>query len=503
MSSKDWVADWLDNPIFLKHVRSRLRRQPLFSAMVITLVLCFCVVWGGFALNGFISGGAFGTLLALQVIVLAIIGATQVGTSVGAARASGILDFHRVSPLTSTELALGFFFGAPVREYLLFAVTLPFSILCVAIGTPDFRGFLQVMILLLFSSWLIHGFSLINGLVLKKQAGSRGVVGLVLFLGLMSSSFWPMFGNVANWLDSDPRLTFFGISLPWLAVILLYQLPVLYFVFLASRRKFESERLHPFSKPQAIAAMAVLGVLIVGGTWNLPDLEPLAIVVLYVLVLVGIVLAAMVTPTQAEYYKGLWRAHKQGASRLSLWDDLSLNRPFLVVVCGIVLVAATIASARIRGTSSGLVSPVRDAYPLAIANGVLILAYHGLALQFFQLRFGRRGVNYLSLFLFLVWVLPLIAGTIYTLANIRPDSKPQVIFALSPIAGLGLTAAVTAEASASSDYMAVAGAAITPSLLFAFVFNGLVTAARRRIRKGVLLAIEKSRQIDPANVALG
>ena len=45
----------------------------------------------------------------------------------------------------------------------------------------------------------------------------------------------------------------------------------------------------------------------------------------------------------------------------------------------------------------------------------------------------------------------------------------------------------------SSDFMAVAGAAITPSLFFAFLFNGLVTAARRRVRRAVAIATEKTR----------
>ena len=73
-------------------------------------------------------------LLALQAVILVVMGASQVGSSVGAARASGILDFHRVSPLTPAELTLGFFFGAPVREYVLFACTLPLSVLCLALG---------------------------------------------------------------------------------------------------------------------------------------------------------------------------------------------------------------------------------------------------------------------------------------------------------------------------------------------------------------------------------
>jgi hypothetical protein len=491
--SKDWVADWLDNPIFIKHLRSRLRTQPLASAIVIVLVLCLCITWGGYELDGFLSGGAFGTFLALQTVILAIMGASQIGSAVGSARASGILDFHRVSPLTPTELSLGFFFGAPIREYFLFACTLPFSFLCVALGTPDFRGLLQLMILLVVSSWVLHAFSLLNALVLKKQAGARGVVGVVIFIGMLTGSFFPGFGRIAGVIDRDPRLSFYGISLPWLAVVLLYQVPVLFFLSLASRRKMDSERLHPFSKPQAIMAMAVLGLLVLGGIWELTDVEYLAVVVLYVLAIVAILLTTAVTPSQAESYKGLWRAHKQGKASLALWDDLSLNRPFLAVVCAILLITATIAWNRLRGEYLGRNLVFREAFPLAIADGVVVVAYFGLALQFFQLRFGRRGTNYFSLFLFLVWVVPLIAGSIYVFADFRTQGGPsQVIYAISPVAGIGLATGMGAGGGQGSDFMAVAGAAITPSLLFAFVFNGLVSAARKRVQRAVRIAIEKS-----------
>jgi hypothetical protein len=81
MTSNNPLADWLDNPVFVKHVRSRLRAQPLASSVVIVLVLCVCVTWGGFVLDGFRTGGAFGTFLALQTVILAIMGASQVGTS--------------------------------------------------------------------------------------------------------------------------------------------------------------------------------------------------------------------------------------------------------------------------------------------------------------------------------------------------------------------------------------------------------------------------------------
>ena len=86
--------------------------------------------------------------MAIQVVLLVIMGAAQVNASVNGAAHSGILDFHRVSPLTPTELTLGFFFGAPIREYALFAATLPFTVLCMAFGVPSFRGFLQLMIII-------------------------------------------------------------------------------------------------------------------------------------------------------------------------------------------------------------------------------------------------------------------------------------------------------------------------------------------------------------------
>ena len=48
MMSSDWLADWADNPIFIKHLRSRFRRQPLVSSIFVTVVLCICIAWGGF-----------------------------------------------------------------------------------------------------------------------------------------------------------------------------------------------------------------------------------------------------------------------------------------------------------------------------------------------------------------------------------------------------------------------------------------------------------------------
>ena len=87
----------------------------------------------------------------------------------GGAKVSGILDFHRVSPLTPAELTLGFFFGAPIREYVLFACTLPFVALFLAFGVPSVHGFIQLSILMVAIAWVFHGLALLNSLIMKGQ----------------------------------------------------------------------------------------------------------------------------------------------------------------------------------------------------------------------------------------------------------------------------------------------------------------------------------------------
>jgi len=493
----DWerILDWLDNPILVKHLRSRLRIQPLITAIVVVQVLCLCIAWGGYQLGTFASGGAFGLLLTLQTIILVIIGAAQVGAAVGGARSSGILDFHRVSPVSPTALALGFFFGAPIREYVLFASTLPLTALCLAFGTPSLHGFVQLMIVLIGAAWLIHGLAMLNALISKPRSSSRGVIGIVVFVLFFGSYAFLGLSRSAALVDLGLRLSFYGISLPWLAVVLIYLSALLFFIYLACVRRMTSERIHPLSKPQGIAAMTILSILLLGGIWKREEFEVLNVVALYILVIVAVLLLAMVTPTRAEYLKGLWRARKQDRSQLPPWDDLSLNRVFLVMACAIALVTATIAWQASPRPNVPFQGQVTSSLPLAIASGVLVVAYFGLSLQFFLLGFGARGRMYFSLFLFLAWFLPLVAGTIGLMASMRMNNaRPmEIVYSISPAAGLAMTAYGVREEFFAKGIQA---ATITPALLFTFVFNSLLVAARRRVYREFVTASQAQPKLD-------
>jgi hypothetical protein len=204
-------------------------------------------------------------------------------------------------------------------------------------------------------------------------------------------------------------------------------------------------------------------------------------------------LTMMVTPTQADYAKGLFRAQKQGKTRLPWWDDLSFNWVGLALIAGIVLAAGTIAGTVAAGAPNAFAASRQGSFPLALAATVLTVAYFGLAFQYFLLRFAKRGAMYFALFIFIVWLLPIVAGSIQSLASGPMRSNDNVgapLFALSPAPGIGMVAAIGDDQLAT----AVQAATITPALLFTFVFNYLLIGARRRVMRTVFLATAKKQE---------
>jgi hypothetical protein len=66
----------------------------------------------------------------------------------------------------------------------------------------------------------------------------------------------------------------------------------------------------------------------------------------------------------------------------------------------------------------------------------------------------------------------------------RTNEIGYPLYALSPIAGIGMVASVGDVSLAST----VQSSAITPALLFTFVFNYLLIGARKRVIKAVYIA---------------
>lgn len=63
----------------------------------------------------------------LQTFILFIIGTGQVAGGMTADAEEGTMDYMRLTPMTPLAKVLGYLFGLPVREWIMFASTLPFT----------------------------------------------------------------------------------------------------------------------------------------------------------------------------------------------------------------------------------------------------------------------------------------------------------------------------------------------------------------------------------------
>jgi hypothetical protein len=469
----------LDNPITTKHIRSRLRRGQVLSPVTVVAVLSLLIAWWGYVAGHYHDAGVARLAAMLQGVVLVFMGAGQIGVSLSGARESGILDFHRISPLPPAVTTLGFFLGAPVREYVLALIPIPLLLISVGAGGISVGDFLQWQLALLLIAWAFHVVALLSALVSRRPVRNGGagliVLGVIVFGNLSGWLFYGLRGFAAS--EGPITLPFFGLSLHWLAWLALYSLPLIGFGMLAATRKMRSARAHLLSKPQAVAFLATSTILILGAARDPDSFRPLDALILYGLCGAGVLASLPIVPTLGEYTRGLRRAARHGHVHLPAWDDLALNRPALAALCAIVLLGGSVL---FWGQDAAGTRPPH--LSLAVAVAVLTVAYVGLAHQYFALVAATRSGALLGLFLFLVWVVPLLAGSILGIAGAEGAPR-DVLFGLSPVSALAMLCMESQFATRVPDALRLA--ALVPAIGLPFLFNNLVTLQRRKVDAAV------------------
>lgn len=462
------LADMIrDNPILIRHMRARLRWQQVVTAMVIVLVLSGCLTLLG--LLSLLTGdpnsdqtwySAVILTIVLQGLVLFLIGGAQVGSAVGSARESGMMDFHRISPQSPSALAFGFLLGGPIREYMMFACTLPgFAILVTTVPQSLLvSGNLQVdqlwllPLVMLVLALLYHAIGIVGGLsVSGAQRRSAGVLVILVViiattLGLFPpmayfSILAPMWLALNNDLQNMPiQFTFFGVHLPIVFLSLLHQGTLFVFVWLAAVQKIRQENIPPFTRPIALLFFAVIGFLCLGDVvirsdyWNGTSADETSMtVLLYSLTVLALILSALITPQEGQLTRGIRQARKVGLPRVPRWSNAAANWPPVLVFAGMLLVFSLVGT-----VICYLINPnLRLGATLAaivIAIGTVL--QFGFMHQYFLLKFRKQGNNYFALALFLVWLLPVILGLL--IAALQADEVIWMgVMSFSPLAGLG------------------------------------------------------------------
>jgi hypothetical protein len=178
------------NPIFRRYCQSRLRLRGLGIGLLIVVLLA------GFITALVVSIGVRNDsspvdaartgiipLLVLQGLILFVVGTAQVAGGMVAERDEGVIDYQRLIPMSPLAKVLGYIFGLPVREYVLFGATLPFTAYLLWRGQVDWHVWLPLYSVVLTSTLLYHFTGLLTGTVVKNRRWAFLVsIGLVFAL---------------------------------------------------------------------------------------------------------------------------------------------------------------------------------------------------------------------------------------------------------------------------------------------------------------------------------
>jgi hypothetical protein len=340
---------------------------------------------------------AFLPILVLQGILLLLTGTGAVTATLVQEEEEGMIEFQRLTPLPPAWKMVGYLFGLPVREYVLFGLTLPFSVIGIWMGKLPLESVAKVYGILFSSAVLYHLTGYCAGFVIRtRRLGARivqvAVVVLYLVLPQLSNFGYIVFEHLtvrpvfqeqlsvplrqsfAPRLPRDEKteVAFYGLELPQFVFSLTIQ-GALILVFLSMiRRKWIDSGRHPIGKGTAFGLLAGTAIVVLGNLLPLVEdgrvfpstlmksagpgisrallrsLVPkssaaeaglLVGLLSMVLLLLGMFLLLQILPTRGEAIRGWRRAARLGRQRLPWRGDEASALPW-AAACGLAAGAA-------------------------------------------------------------------------------------------------------------------------------------------------------------------
>jgi hypothetical protein len=389
----------------------------------------------------------------IQAILLMVFGTGAVAAGVAQERDEGLLDYQRMTPMSPTSKILGYLFGLPVREYALFAMTLPIVVVAVAVSGFSLVTLLHFYAVFFTSVWVYHMTGLVAGMVAPKpRLASMLSIGLVIVLyfvlpnlsrvGITFFEFLTIrptfFGLLQQELPEHLRApaevsgidsfrdvpVFAGLVHPT-AYTLLVQGFLIVAMFSVAHRKWRNPAAHIFSKGGAAAVFTGVLVFLLGSIWAVivqedayrSVFEPfnealkldhrapetLQLLLSVFTVIMGAAYLALVTavsPSRHTTVEGWRRVQKLGLRRPGLNSDAASSLPVALAMLALSLLAGGLLLAQANA---------RDEYyaagptlPALVVLGVIIIG----ACLFVQGVRESLSMRVYCVALFLLWMVP-------------------------------------------------------------------------------------------------
>ena len=375
----------------------------------------------------------YGWTIGVEILVLIIGGFSRVSNNLANERKSGMWDANRLTPLKPSQLVLGYWMGSPLREFYMALVLAGTGLVVVLLGKLPITIWLGSQVLI-FSTALFFGLlAALVGFVFQRP--QNAVIFLALFCFGQAISFampqyavtnflLPVYGIIhLFFVDAGLNDDYFQLwggapqifGLPIYPILLTLGLQFLIGIFLwrAALRKTANPFQPVLLRWEAIAIFGILLVAQHGLMWNLwhgrfsadRDLDHglLPSFVQGGTILLGSIILACTCP-QPETVR-------LKAMRLGLKNVGSIF-PGSAVAVGLLLtvVAAIISLSQFIRDLAHL----WEVYLIAVGNLLAFFLVFPLLLDFCRLRFRRRAIGFVALWLFVLCLLPYILAVIFT-----------------------------------------------------------------------------------------
>lgn len=464
-----------ENPLIIRGVRSRLRPQQAISWGLITIVACaflYVIVSKNATQHtnttpAEASREAIVPLLILQGVILMVMGTGAVAGGMARERTYRLLDYQRLTPMRPGAKILGMLIGLPIREYCMFALTLPFVFYAAWVGNMPMGVLFKFYIVFISSAIVYHMTGLVAGMIVDKpwRAGtvSQGLIFLLylalpqisnagftffehltarpVFYGMMQMHIAPKnlleaYADTVNY-QRYQSVDFFGMQLMPVYFSLAVQAFALLSLYVIVYRKWLGEWRLPFSKGYAVFFFAVSQFFLVGSVQPYLRSDRLfnmltdtasdgliarsptyaVFVVLFITQAVSGVVAALVlhlcTPNWHQSVLALRRACKRGTGRLAWSDDAASSLP-IAVACALMFWLGFLAVYQ-SAVSAGRITV--DNHSVEVFTMLLLFAAVLITVQQVREQFSER-VFVMALFVF--WVVPFLTMIVLWSAFARP-----------------------------------------------------------------------------------
>jgi hypothetical protein len=369
------------NPVFRRYCRSRLRPQGLGVSLLVTVLIAGFIVAMVRAVGlqnqmdpSDAARSVIIPLLFLQGIILFVLGTAQAAGGMTAERDEGVIDYQRLIPMSPLSKVLGYLFGLPVREYVMFLITLPFTGWALWTGGVAWQVWLPLYAVVFTSALTYHFTGLLTGTVAKNRRwaflASIGLVfclytavpqmakfGLVFFKyltvtpvveeslpGLLPKTVGAAVESIQK---LAPTVKFFGLDFSETVFTVFSQGGLILTFVVMLCRKWRRAESHLLGKTWATGFFIWIQTLLLGNALPLIDtgslfpsrgftrmvrmmnqrppdpMEAVAMSGIYGLVTLALIfiLVAIVTPSTDSQLRGWRRARKQGDTSLSFFSD--------------------------------------------------------------------------------------------------------------------------------------------------------------------------------------